>query len=378
MYPGVYVREEPTGVRSIEAVGTALTAFVGHTPSGPLNEATPITSFAEFEAEFGGLSADSALGYAVRDFFVNGGQRALVVRMERGADVVGDADAGTGLFALSKSEVGLVCLPPPVADGEFGSWAADVWDRASAWCEQHRAFLVMDSPAEWTSVAEAHQGVTDLGASSPNAAVYFPWIVQPDPLRDDEKRAFAPCGAVAGIIAHTDGRRGVWKAPAGTDASVTSPAAPQIAISDAEQDVLNPEGINCLRVFPGHGCVVWGARTRTPSDAEWKYVPVRRTALFVEESLYRGLQWVVFEPNDEPLWGQIRLSVGAFMHPLFRAGAFQGATAKDAYFVKCDRETTTQADIDQGLLNVLVGFAPLKPAEFVILRIQVQAAAGGA
>jgi len=135
---------------------------------------------------------------------------------------------------------------------------------------------------------------------------------------------------------------------------------------------LNLLGVNCLRTFPVFGNVVWGARTLAGADhlaSEWKYIPVRRLALFIEESLFRGTKWVVFEPNDEPLWAQIRLNVGTFMHNLFRQGAFQGTTPREAYFVKCDKETTIQNDIDRGIVNILVGFAPLKPAEFVIIKI---------
>jgi phage tail sheath protein FI len=182
-----------------------------------------------------------------------------------------------------------------------------------------------------------------------------------------------PCGYVAGIYARTDASRGVWKAPAGSDASITGASGLLIAMSDPENGQLNPRAINCLRTLPVYGNVVWGARTLHGDDdrgSEWKYVPVRRTALFIEESLYRGTQWVVFEPNDEPLWAQIRLNVGAFMQNLFRQGAFQGRTPREAYFVKCDRETTTQNDINLGIVNIHVGFAPLKPAEFVVLRIQ--------
>ena len=178
---------------------------------------------------------------------------------------------------------------------------------------------------------------------------------------------------VAGVMARTDGQRGVWKAPAGLDASLNGVAGLSVEMTDAENGLLNPLGINCLRSFPVHGRVVWGARTLRGADAaadEYKYVPVRRTALYIEESLYRGLKWVVFEPNDEPLWAQIRLNVGAFMHNLFRQGAFQGRTPREAYLVKCDRETTTQNDINLGIVNILVGFAPLKPAEFVIIRLQ--------
>ena len=168
----------------------------------------------------------------------------------------------------------------------------------------------------------------------------------------------------------------MWKAPAGIEASLVGVPQLEVNLTDAENGELNPLGINCLRAFPVAGRVVWGSRTLRGADQladEWKYVPVRRTALFIEESLYRGTQWVVFEPNDEPLWAQIRLNVGAFMHNLFRQGAFQGSTPRDAYLVKCDNETTTQNDINLGIVNILVGFAPLKPAEFVIIKIQQMA-----
>jgi phage tail sheath protein FI len=177
-------------------------------------------------------------------------------------------------------------------------------------------------------------------------------------------------------MARTDADRGVWKAPAGLAANLVGVPQLSVPLTDNENGELNPLGINCLRAMPAAGRVVWGARTlegddRTPSD--WKYIPVRRTALFIEESLYRGMQWVVFEPNDEPLWAQIRLNAGAFMHNLFRQGAFQGQSPKDAYFVKCDKETTTQNDINLGIVNIIVGFAPLKPAEFVVIKLQQMA-----
>ena len=177
---------------------------------------------------------------------------------------------------------------------------------------------------------------------------------------------------MAGLYARTDANRGVWKAPAGTEASLSGVQGLVYNLTDTENGQLNPLGLNCLRIFPVYGDVCWGARTLAGSDqmaSQWKYVSVRRFALFLEESLYRGTKWVVFEPNDEPLWAQIRLNVGAFMQDLFRQGAFQGQTAQQAYFVKCDNETTTQTDIDNGIVNILVGFAPLKPAEFVVIKI---------
>ncbi len=181
---------------------------------------------------------------------------------------------------------------------------------------------------------------------------------------------------MAGLYARTDTQRGVWKAPAGTEASLAGVQAMAYTLTDAENGVLNPEGVNCLRSLPVFGAVAWGARTLRGADQmadEYKYVPVRRTALFIEESLFRGVQWVVFEPNDEPLWAQIRLNVGSFMHSLFRRGAFAGTTPAEAYFVRCDHETTTQDDVNRGVVNIVVGFAPLKPAEFVIVQIQQMA-----
>jgi phage tail sheath protein FI len=211
------------------------------------------------------------------------------------------------------------------------------------------------------------------GPQARNAAIYFPLILQSDPQLGGQIDTFVPCGAVAGVMARTDGQRGVWKAPAGIDAALSGIAGLQVEMTDPENGLLNPAGINCLRTFPVFGRVVWGARTLRGADAaadEYKYLPVRRTALFIEESLYRGLKWVVFEPNDEPLWSQIRLNVGAFMNNLFRQGAFQGKTPREAYFVKCDSESTTQNDINLGIVNIVVGFAPLKPAEFVIIKLQ--------
>jgi len=161
-------------------------------------------------------------------------------------------------------------------------------------------------------------------------------------------------------------------APAGQEADIRGIVGLDVKLTDLENGVLNKLGVNCLRTFPS-GFVSWGARTLDGSDdlgSEWKYIPIRRLALFIEESLYRGTQWVVFEPNDEPLWANVRLNVGVFMHQLFRQGAFQGSTPDQAYYVKCDGETTTQADRNLGIVNIEVGFAPLKPAEFVVITIQ--------
>jgi hypothetical protein len=236
--------------------------------------------------------------------------------------------------------------------------------------------LIVDSDATWTTPAAAKAGVDAMGLTGPsarNAAIYYPRVVEADPLREGQPDTFAPCGIVAGVMAATDSSRGVWKAPAGIDAAMAGVQRVAVDLTDLENGTLNDEGINCFRAFPVFGRVVWGARTMRGANQladEYKYVPVRRLALYIEESLYRGLKWVVFEGNDEPLWAQIRLNVGAFMHTLFLQGAFQGKSSRDAYLVKCDKETTTQDDINRGVVNILVGFAPLKPAEFVILKLQ--------
>lgn len=234
--------------------------------------------------------------------------------------------------------------------------------------------LLLDIPA---TVARLDQMQAWLAENEslrhPNAAVYFPRTRISDPLARGRMRSIAPSGTIAGLYARTDTQRGVWKAPAGTDARLRNVQSLDYSLTDLENGALNPLGVNCLRTFPVYSNICWGARTMEGADAlasDWKYVPVRRLTLFLEESLYRGTKWVVFEPNDEPLWSQIRMNVGAFMQDLFRKGAFQGTTPRDAYFVRCDSETTTQADIDSGIVNVEIGFAPLKPAEFVILKIQ--------
>ncbi|MGB9374747.1 MAG: phage tail sheath subtilisin-like domain-containing protein [Jiangellales bacterium] len=519
-YPGVYIQEIPSGSRTITGVATAVAAFVGKASRGPVDVPVPITSYGDFERVFGGLSRDSGLGYAVRDYYLNGGSQAVVVRLGGGAEsatadvdgavelvaigpgtwgnaleievahasepeaslvaaqqgvaaselfhltvregsaaqprftetypnitlsdgprridtvlrgsqlvdvadgftpptsgrpserhsgqtpaafyAAGAAGGGTdgtdtvalglddyvggvgdtfesdklGLYALLDADLfTLLCLPPSSPDGDL---PAALWATALSLCVRERAMLLVDPPSGET-VATIRTWVDGRGltADGRNGAVYFPRIMRADPLRDGALRTFVPSGAVAGIMARTDGARGVWKAPAGLEAGIVGANGLAVALTDGENGQLNPYGINCLRSFRGVGSVVWGSRTLRGADLladEYKYVPVRRLALFLEETLFRNTQWVVFEPNDEPLWGQIRASIGAFMQDLFRQGAFQGSTPRDAYFVRCDAETTTQYDIDRGIVNIVVGFAPLKPAEFVVVSIQQKTA----
>lgn len=501
-YPGVYVEEVPSGVRTIVGVPTSVTAFIGRAERGPVDDPVVINNWGDFERRFGGLQVDYPMSYAVQDFFLNGGSQAVIVRLCKGASTAtlaagdfkvaavnpgtwgnalevtvdvngiddevakrygltqtdlfnltvvelgpdglpkareqirnvsvkegarrvdrvleqesrlirmapgvtlpgttipgtgkmtndkagqdsealdqtaytGEQTKKTGLYALEKTDIfNLLCIPP---DTRSGTLPAAVYQTALSYCALRRAMLIVDPPDGWQgddflSNARTRLGELGLGGTAArNAALYFPRVIQADPLREGQLDTFVPCGIVAGVMARTDRERGVWKAPAGQDAAINGVQGLTAVLTDDENGQLNPLGINCLRSFPIVGRVVWGARTLRGADQladEYKYIPVRRLALFIEETLYRNLKWVVFEPNDEPLWGQIRLNVGAFMQTLFRQGAFQGKTPQEAYFVKCDKETTTQNDINLGIVNIVVGFAPLKPAEFVIIKIQ--------
>ena len=272
----------------------------------------------------------------------------------------------------------LLILPRVLSDGS-GNGQSDaeralLWGPASALCRNERAFLLIDPPAAWGDANAARNDITNLriGVVGDHAMVTWPRLRIPDPATG-LLRPVDPSGSLAGVAARIDGTRGVWKPPAGLEATVLGVRGVEHRISDAENGLVNPQAINAIRQFP-NGIVIWGSRTLAGYDNsgqdDYRYVPVRRLALFLEESLYRGLQFAVFEPNDEPLWAQIRLAAGAFMNNLFRRGAFQGQKASDACFVKCDAETTTQNDINLGIVNVVIGFAPLKPAEFVIITIR--------
>lgn len=492
-FPGVYIEEIPSGVRTITGVATSIAAFAGWAPRGPTDRAQLVLSWQDFDRIFG-TDSRSELAYGVYQFFANGGSQAYVIRLvAANAQIAGvtidgklnvtakNAGDWANTYAISTrvssfdstrftlnvlqvvngvenvvetfpnlsmdptsaqfvakvisdqsqfinvAIAGGATTPPTdtptpspkVGSGTLGApgdvLAPDAADFEGAllptsgtgglffldridlfnllvvpgeskstviqalqkFCRDRRAFLIADSaPTDTLTTLTPGPNSNMTGADSINSALYFPWVISPDPFQGNLLRAFPPSGFVAGIYARTDAERGVWKAPAGTDASISGAAGLTATLTNAENGVLNPQAINVLRNLPVYGNVVWGARTLQGNDqrgSEWKYVPVRRLALFLEESLYRGTQWVVFEPNDEPLWAQIRLNIGAFMQDLFRQGAFQGRTPKDAYFVKCDKETTTQNDINKGIVNIIVGFAPLKPAEFVIIKIQQMA-----
>src|SRR5262245_15284832 len=266
----------------------------------------------------------------------------------------------------------------PRANGQTDAQRQAVWGAASNFCLNRRAFLIVDPRSDggdWGTVNDVESEIEDLrrGLVTDHAAIYWPRLAV---ATNGTTKAIDPAGSIAGLMARTDANRGVWKAPAGIEADIRGIRGVEHAMSDPENGIINPEAVNAIRVF-ANGIVSWGARTMGGFDNsgndDYKYVPVRRLALFIEESLYRGLKFAVFEPNDEPLWAQIRVAAGAFMNNLFRQGAFQGRKASDAYFVKVDSETTTQNDINLGIVNVIVGFAPLKPAEFVVITIQQKA-----
>jgi phage tail sheath protein FI len=288
---------------------------------------------------------------------------------------------GHGLFLLNRVPIfNLLCVP---AESDAATIQA-----LQKYCHDKRAFYIVDAPQLATTSYLTTNGPagTTSGSLNPssnlagqyaiNSAYYYPWVMAPDPLFGNRSALFPPCGFIAGVYAATDAAVGVWKAPAGIEASLSGVSGLQYVLTDLENGNLNVQGINCLRQFRVYGDVVWGARTLQGNDqigSEWKYVPIRRLALFLESSLYEGTQWVVFEPNDERLWSQIRLNVGAFMQGLFLQGAFQGTTPQKAYFVKCDGENNPPSSIAQGIVNILVAFAPLFPAEFVVIQIQQKA-----
>jgi uncharacterized protein len=496
-YPGVYIEELPSGVRSITGVATSIAAFIGWAPQGS-TQPQLVLSWSDFNRQFGGLDSRSLLGYAVSQFFQNGGSQAYIIRLVDGStagntaktatlpldpitvsaqnpgdwansygvviqqnlptgrfrlQVVSTSSSGTqavvesfenlsittpdpsGRYVvdvvnhgsayisvavttgattlpantstdgthplttslLSGGDPGAVLKPSTVIGtpstfdttvaapatqslldqiDQFnllcvpGEIVTDTLSKLEAYCEKRRAFLIADSDSSVTDPAK----LPPPGIAGTNAAFYYPWLQAPDPLSaTGAQRPYPPCGFVAGMYARTDASRGVWKAPAGTETALVGVSGVAVPLTDDQNGLLNQVAVNCIRNFPVYGTIIWGARTVQGADqaaSQWKYVPVRRLAMYLEESLYRGLKWAVFEPNDAPLWGQIRLNVGAFMQTLFRQGAFQGTTPQQAYFVKCDNETTTAADQNNGIVNILVGFAPLKPAEFVVLQLQ--------
>ena len=331
--PGVYVEEIPCEARAIAGVATSTAAFLGATQSGPVAQPLLVHSFAEFEAQFGGLSSDMPLGYAVQHYFLNGGREALIGRIVPSGATLSNADLSSpgleaqqrGLWLLERAErFNVLCIPPLTRTTDVGH---GTWDAAIGYAQRRRAIAIVDAPVAWAAALDITQtSIAALAHRSSNAALYYPRLEAPDPLDGNQAASFASCGAVAGIYARIDAARGVWKAPAGTDATVLGAQGLSVALSDAQLAAIDAIGENGLRALPAGAIVVWGARTLAGNDVAepYKYLPVRRLELFIEESITRGLQWTVFEPNGPSLWERIRARVADFLFGLFRQGALAG------------------------------------------------------
>ena len=324
----------------------------------------------------GGLSEDAlAVRRPVNADTIQIGDNAVddpVTAATLGTDGVADLNElsySTGFTYLdNKTDFSLLAVP--------GIGTATMVDEGVAYCQKRPLqdiFYIGEMDQYDDEPKEAEDFRNALTKPNSYGALYFPWIKALDPSgKSSEPILLPPSGHIAGLYARIDAKRGVWKAPAGTEASLSGAVGLAIDLTDIQQGILNRINVNCIRRFPAAGIVSWGARTVT-SDPEYKYVPVRRMAIMLRVSIYNGIQWAVFEPNDEELWSQLRLNIGSFMMTLFRQGAFQGSSPSQAFFVKCDSETTTQDDINLGIVNVLIGFAPLKPAEFVVVKISQKA-----
>jgi hypothetical protein len=367
--PGITITETPSGARPIAGAPTSIAAFIGVASQGPTDRALLVQSWSDFERQFGGLDPNCYLGYAVGHFFANGGAEAYIVRLA----TAGAAAVLAGAHLLDAVPIFNLLAVPGEADP--GLIAA-----LQAYCAGRKAFLIADSAVDST-FATLQNGPDSrmTGANAINSAFYFPWLNALD-AQQNITRPFPPSGFVAGIYAATDAARGVWRSPAGLRANLTGQSGPVLGLTDRQVGVLSAHAVNCIRHIAQFGDVIWGDRTLGGSDqagSDWKYVSVRRLALYIESSLFNGTQWAVFEPNNAQLWAQLRSSVGAFMQTLFVQGAFQGATPVQAYFVRCDTENNPQSSIDQGVVNIQVGFAPLFPAEFVVIQIQQLAGQSG-
>jgi len=393
--PGVFVEEVP-GQHTITAASTSTAAFVGQAPDARahLNEAVAIDSWTKFRKEF--AAADNLrstwLSHAVYGFFENGGGRCFVVNMPDSDAIAGGVQPRTGLSLLEEiDDVSIVAAP--------GKYDAASHAALLAHCEKMGNRVAICDPPEEVPNTELLKVVetaaipakgkdkdkgaggatgSDAGskpggglrpptAASGLATLYFPWLYVADALNPKgDLVAVPPCGIVAGMWAKTDVTRGVHKAPANITARALNL---KYRVTSAEQAGLNSMGINCFRWFPTEGIVLWGARTLADQDSEWRYVNVRRLVIMIEESIKRATGWVVFEPNDRTLWKTIRSEITGFLTSVWRDGALFGATAEEAFFVKCDDETNTQETIDMGQVVTIVGLKPVKPAEFIIFRI---------
>ena len=371
---GIYIKKQSISTRTIRRVPTSVVAMVGSFPKGPMKVVKQILSWQAFEQEYGGLSTSSLPSYCIKQFFDNGGIHLQVIRIGTGP-VKTATPFLQGLSRLNRFG-GFTILCIPQTEDLSDAYAAKVMQEAIALVSRHQALYLLDPPRQMatrTTVASMESWLANQqGIRHPNVAIYFPRVRVRANSTSSARRTIPASGTMAGVIARIDQTRGIWKAPAGTEAILRNVQTLERQVTTQDIHRLTKLNINPLRAVTSSRFLAWGARTQA-DHSEWRYLSVRRVALFLEASVHRGTNWVVFESNDEPLWARIRQTVGAFMNSLFRRGAFQGSKTKEAYFVKCGVETTTYAEQAEGLVNIIIGFAPLKPAEFVIVRIQQQA-----
>lgn len=387
--PGVYVEEVSGGARPIGAVGTSTAGFVGTAPSPDArrNEAVAIGSWSEFLRIFaaGDRAQGTALSRAVYGFFDNGGGRCYVVNVAPGEPIGGTGRTRTGLALLEAiDEVAIVAAPgyhDPLSHEDLLKHCELMGDRIAILDPPEEigdierltrvaAAGVKPKPKANGDAAPAVPSTSDDGGLRPRQSdygtFYLPWLVVRDPM-SGEVVGTPPSGHVAGVWARTDTLRGVHKAPA--NEPVRGAVDLAYRVTRAEQELLNPAGVNCIRYFPAEGIRVWGARTLAAEASEWRYLNVRRLFSMLKESIADGTRWIVFEPNDEQLWRSIRRDIGAFLTRVWRDGALMGSTPQQAFFVKCDAETNPPDVRDAGQVVALIGVAPVKPAEFVVFKL---------
>jgi phage tail sheath protein FI len=353
----------------IRRADASTAVFLDRFARGPVGIATAVDSFADFEHLFGGLVHGSDSSYQVLQFFQNGGRAAQVIRAAPGTP--GDLAAALRASLSAAAPFPVVCIPPTasLSDAE----ALPLVAAAQEQCKRHRSFLVIDvppstripTPAAMVSWWKSHSAY--LSRPEGCAAIYYPRLTIADPLEANRPREIGASGAVAGIYARTDIAHGVWKQPAGEEATVQC-ATPVCRLTDVDLGALTPLRINSIREVPGAGLVVWGAKT-VASHSEWKYVNIRRLAFFIESSIDAGLKWAAFEPNGSRLRAKILSEVAAFLDSLWRQGGLLGNKPEQAYYVRCDSPSASTVAID-------VGYAPLRPAEFVVLKMVVTTGAG--
>lgn len=356
--PGVYQEEIPSSNQPITGVPTSNAAFIGITDQGPLNRATLITAWNQFVNQFGGLRSNGYLGYAVYSFFQEGGTRCYVVRVSDSAALY------SGLNALNPvNDFNIIAIP---------DWAGDrtAITTALSYCQKRSDCFLIADPSLGSSLNEIIRFKTENNSfNSSYGAIYYPWITINDPSAN-QRKLIPPSGSVAGRYAYTDITQGVYKAPAGTtNGRLRLATGTETTLRDQDTSQLNSARINPILSTPPGVCI-WGARTMS-QDPEWKYLSIRRQQIYIEQSIKKGLSWATFETSNPVLWSRIKQSINPFLTQLWRTGAFMGSKQEEAFFIKIDAENNPPVSSSQGKLFITIGFAPIRPAEFVIINISL-------